>query len=118
MPIYDECEDGYLDNAPKELAFYNNILDHQEEEDSKWDISLCFLNLEIIFPDSIEEHNDISFETFGRNQVLNFEILDEEVKVSFANYHEHIFQDSFEEKFGRVLEELQLEHPCHDMHIT
>ena len=119
MPIYDECEDGYLDNAPKEPAACKNRLDHQEEDkDSKWVISLCFLNSEIILPDSIEEHNNISFETFGRNQVLNSEILDEEVKVSFANYHEHIFQDSFEEKFGRVLEELQLEKPWHERYIT
>ena len=64
-----------------------------------------FLNSEIISLDSIEEHNDISFETFGRNEVLNDDILDEEVKVSFANYHEHIFQDSSEENFGKVLEE-------------
>ena len=42
MPIYDECEDGYLDNAPKKPAVDNNILDHQEQEESKWDISLCF----------------------------------------------------------------------------
>ena len=73
-------------------------MDHQEEEDdSKWDISLCFSDSEIILLDSIEKHNDIPFETLGRNKVLNSEILDEEVDVSFENCHEHIIQDSFEE---------------------
>ena len=86
MPIYDECEDGHLDDAPQEEADNNNGLDHQEEEeDSKWDTSLCFLNLEIIFLDSIEQHNGIYFETLGGNQVLKYEILDEEVDVSFSN---------------------------------
>ena len=99
IPIYDERENGYLDNAPKEPKICNNRLDHQEEEDFKWDIYLCFLNSKNIFLDSIEEHNDISFETLGRNQVLISEILDEEVDVSFANCHEHIFQDCFEDQF-------------------
>ena len=44
-----------------------------------------FLNSEINFSVSIEEHNVISFETLIRNQVLNSDILDEEVDVSFAN---------------------------------
>ena len=67
LPIYDACKDGYLDHAPQEPTHCNNILDFQEEEeDSKWDISLCFSNSEIILLDSIEEHNDISFETLGR----------------------------------------------------
>ena len=86
-----------MDNAPKEPAVCNNRLDHQEEEESKWDISLCFLNSEIILLDSIEDHNDISFERLERNRVLNYEILDEEVDVSFTNCYEHILQDSFEE---------------------
>ena len=71
FPIYDQCKDGYLDNAPQEPVDCNNILDHQEEEeDSKWDICLCFSNSEIILLDSIEEHNDIYFETCRKNQVL------------------------------------------------
>ena len=53
-----------------------------------------------------------------KNQVLNSKILNEVVDASFANYHEHIFQDSFEVRFGRVLEELQLEHPFHGKQIT
>ena len=104
MPIYDECEDGHLDDTPQAID-WNNGLDHQEyegpkwdvsscfsnsecqeecispyfleeEEDSKWDISLCFSNSEIILLDSIKEHNDISFEILERNQVLNSNILD------------------------------------------
>ena len=44
MPYYYECEDGHLDDPPQEVANCNNGLDHQEEEeDSKWDTSLCFL---------------------------------------------------------------------------
>ena len=87
-----------MDNAAQEPTDWDNRLDHQEKkEDSKWDISLCFSNLKISSLDFIEEHNDISFETLGRDQVLNSKILDEEVDVSFSNYHEHIFQDSFED---------------------
>ena len=54
MPLYYECEEGYLDDAPPEATDCNNGLDHQEDgEGTKWDISLCFLNSEIIFPNSI-----------------------------------------------------------------
>ena len=42
MPIYDEYEDGYLDNAPKETAVSNNRLYHLEvDEGPKWDPSSC-----------------------------------------------------------------------------
>ena len=44
-----------------------------------------FLDLEITLLDSMEKHNDILFETLGKNRVLIFEILDEEVDVSFPN---------------------------------
>ena len=44
----------------------------EEEEDSKWDTSLCFLNSEINFPDSIEEHNAIFFETLIRKSGFEF----------------------------------------------
>ena len=45
MPLYYEFEDGHLDDAPQEAVGCNNGLDHQEEEDdSKWDVSSCFLN--------------------------------------------------------------------------
>ena len=61
----------------------------------------------------IEENNDISFETLGRNQVLNSDILNEEFDVSFANCHEHSLHGFPEIQFDRVLEKLQLEQPCH-----
>ena len=28
MPLYDECEDEYLDNTPQEAIDYKNGLDH------------------------------------------------------------------------------------------
>ena len=86
MPLYYECEDGHLYDAPQEAVDNNNVLDHQEQEkDSKWDTSLCFLDSKITFPDSMEKHNDILFETLVRNQVLNYEILYEKVDASFSN---------------------------------
>ena len=49
MPIYDECKHGHLDDAPQEPIVCNNRLDHQEEEeDSKWEVSLCFSESEIL----------------------------------------------------------------------
>ena len=59
MPIYNECEDGHLDNTPKEPAVCNHRLDHLEEaEGPKWDVSSCFSNLEFqeecISPDFLE----------------------------------------------------------------
>ena len=90
----------------------------EEEEDSKWDTYLCFFNSEINFPDSIEEHNPIFFEPLVRNQVLNFGILYKKVDVSFTNGQEHSLHGFLEEPFGRVLEELWLEHPSHGKQIT
>ena len=67
MPLYYECEDGHLDDA-SQTTNYNNGLDHQEEEeDSKWDTYLCFLDSEITMLGSMEKHNNIFFETFVRN---------------------------------------------------
>ena len=43
MPRYNECEDGYLDDAPQ-TTDCNNGLDHQEDEGPKWDVSSCFSN--------------------------------------------------------------------------
>ena len=136
MPTYDEYEDDYLDNASKEPMVYNHRLDHleeaegpkwdasscswnsecqeeyissdflKEEEGSKWDISLCFSNLEITLLDSIKEHNGISFEMLERNHVLNFDILDEEVDISFENHQERSLHGFLEEPFGMVLEKL------------
>ena len=68
------------------LCVCNNGGGHQEEEEeSKWDTSLCFLNSKINFPNSIEEHNAIFFETLIRNQVLNSMMLHEKVDSSFRN---------------------------------
>ena len=61
---------------------------------------------EIISLDSIEEHNDIYFETCGKIEVLNSGIFNEVINVPFEKCHEHYFQGSCEEQFGRVLEEL------------
>ena len=145
---HDECKDDHLHDAPQEPATCNNRSDHlQEAEDpkwdvsqcfsisecqeecispdfleekkySKWDISLCILNSEIILPYSIKKHSEISFEILERNQVLNYEILYEEVDVSFENFQEHSLHGFLKEHFGRVLEELQLEQPCHGKQIT
>ena len=81
----------------------------EEEEDSKWDTSLCFLNSEINWHDSIEEHNPILFGTLVRNHVLNSKILYENIDVSFGNGQEHSFHGFIEDNFGRMLEELQLD---------
>ena len=74
----------------------------EEDEDSQWNSPL-----------KLSQWNSPE-----RNQILNSEILDEKVDVSFAECHKHIFQDSSEEKFGRLLEELQLEQPCYGKQIT
>ena len=76
------------------------------------------MNSEIILPYSIKKHSDISFEILERNQVLNYEILYEEVDVSFETFQEHSLHSFLEEKFDNVQVEIQFEHPCHDKHIT
>ena len=108
-----------MDNAPQEPVERNNRLDHQEEEeDSKWDISLYFSNSKVILLDSIKEPNDISFETLERNHVLNSEILNQVVDIPFENSHELFVHDFLKEQFGRVLEELQLEQLCYGRYIA
>ena len=98
MPIYDKFEDNHLDDSPQEAIDCNNGLDHQEEEeDSKWDISLCFSDSKIILVDSMGKHNDISFKTLGRNQVLNSGIFNEIVDISCTSCQEHSLHDFFEE---------------------
>ena len=66
----------------------------------------------------MEKHNDIFFETLVRNQVLNYDILDEEVDVSFANCQEHSLHGFLEELFDSVQVEIQFEKPCHERYIT
>ena len=98
-------------------AVYDEELAYEEgDEDSKWNASLNLSNSKISSQekgfcslDFIEENNDISFETFGRNQNLNFDILNEVFDVSFENRHENSFQYSFEDQSERVLHELHFE---------
>ena len=71
--VFYDCIGEYMGRLLSQdgrLCVCNYGLDHQEEEeDSRWDVSLCLLNSEIILPYSIEEHGDISFEILERNQV-------------------------------------------------
>ena len=105
MPIYDECEDGYLDNAPKGLVVCNNRLDHHEEgEGPKWDVSSCFSNSdfscleECISLDFLKEKDVISAEVHKENQAITLEILKGIVDAPFVKFHEHCFQGSCEKK--------------------
>ena len=49
--------------------------------------------------DSIEDQNDISFETHKENQVVNSKNLKEVVNVSFKNCHEHTLSIFSEDQF-------------------
>ena len=76
----------------------------ERDENSKWNASLNLSNSEISSQEKrfcslhfIEENNDISFETFGRNQNLNSDILNKVFDVLFENCHENSFQDYFGE---------------------
>ena len=75
----------------------------KEGGDSKRDASLCFLNSEINFPNSVEEHNAILFKTNMRNQFVNSDILCEEFDVSFEAMHVFSLPGSLEEHFDRML---------------
>ena len=44
--------------------------------------------------------------------------MNEFVDISFENCHENSLHGSFKYQFDRVLEELQLEQPCHDKQVT
>ena len=62
----------------KKPAVCNEGLNHQKEDQgSQWNISLCFSNSEFLCQEefisleSIEEHNDVSFETLEKNEVIN-----------------------------------------------
>ena len=102
----------------KEPAVCNEGLNHKEEDDgSSMDVFPCLSNSEfvcqeeIISLDSIEEHNDIYFETCGKNQVLNSRSFNEVIDVPFERCHEHYFQGSCKKWFDSVRVELQFEHP-------
>ena len=65
----------------------------------------------------LDEHHDISFEKHKKNEFVNAEILNQVVDIPFKNCHEHSLHGFLEERFGGVLEELQLEQHCHSRHI-
>ena len=76
-PIYDEFEDGYLDNAPKEPTVCNNRLDRLEEDEGpKLDVFSCSSNLEFLYQeefislDFLEGEDDIYTEAHKENQVV------------------------------------------------
>ena len=81
-------------------ASYN--LSHSEI--SSQEEGLCLL-------DSIGEKNDISAEAYKEGEVLNSEILNEMVDISFENSHESCFQSSFEDQFDSMQGELHFRHP-------
>ena len=103
----------------KKPAVYDEELNHKEgDEDSQWNASLNLSNLgissqekEFCSFDFIEENNDISFETSGRNQNLKFDISNEVFDVSFENDHDNSFQGSFEKQSDNVQVELEFEQP-------
>ena len=65
----------------------------EEDEGSRMDVSFCssnseiFCQEEIYLLDPIEEKDDISADTHKRNQVINSEILNEVIDISFENCH-------------------------------
>ena len=67
--------------------------------------------------DSIGEKNDISDEAYKEGEVLNSEILNEVVDISFENSHDISFQSYFEDQFDSMQEELLFGQPCHDKHV-
>ena len=52
--------------------------------------------------DSTGEKNDISAKAYKEGEVLNSEILNEIVDISFENSHESSFQSSFEDQFDNM----------------
>ena len=92
-----------------------------EDEGPKWDVSSYssrsyFSCQEECF--SLDCIEDIPYEMHDRDQVLNSNILNEVVGFSFISFHAHSLQGFFEEKFDRVLVEVQCENQYHDKHIT
>ena len=97
-------------------AVCNKRLNHQEkEEHSQLNFSSCLsisesLTLERSFSlDSFEEQNDISFKTHKESQVVNSEILNESVDISFKNCHDHTLYGSSENQFDNLQVKLQFE---------
>ena len=73
---------------------------------------------DIILLDSIEKQNDISFETLEKNEVVNAEILNQVVDISFKNCYDHTLYGFSEDQFDRVLDKLPLEQPGHGKKMT
>ena len=57
------------------------------------------------------EKDDIYAEAYKEGEVLNSEILNEMVDISFENSHESSFQSSFEDQFDSMQGELHFRHP-------
>ena len=101
----------------KKASVYDEELSYKKgDEESKRNASLDLSNLEISFQekgfsslDFIEESNDIPFETFGRDQNLNYDILNKVFDVLFENCHENSFQDYFGDKSNKVPDEFHFE---------
>ena len=78
---FKEIGKGFQINASLNLS--NSSISSQEE-------GFCLL-------DSIGEKNDISTEAYKEGEVLNSEILNEIVDISFEISHDSSFQSSFED---------------------
>ena len=93
---------------------FNEYLNHKEEEGSQIDVSLNLADSEILgqegfcLLDSFEEMNDNYFEMHEKKEVINLEILNEVVVISFENF----LEDSFKKQFESVQEKLHFEQLC------
>ena len=61
---------------------------------------------DIILLDSIEKQNDISFKTLEKNEVVNAEILNQVVDISFKNCYEHTLYGFSKDQFESFLKRL------------
>ena len=106
LEVEDEQDDQSCNQFQhvQKTTVYDEELNHKEGyEESQWNVSLKLSNSEISCQeegffslDFIKEKNDISFETFGSNQILNSDILNKVVDVLFGNCHELSLHGSFE----------------------
>ena len=87
---HKERGEGSQINASFNLS-HSEISSHKE--------GLCLL-------DSVGEKNDISAEAYKEGEVLNSEILNEIVDISFEISHDSSFKISCEDQFDTVQEEL------------
>ena len=103
--VEDENDEHHCNQSQhiEKIAICNEGLNHKKEDaGSSMNVFSSLSNSEfvcqeeIISLDSVEEHNDIYFETCGKNQVLNFGIFNEVIDVPFEKCHKHYFQGSCE----------------------